>query len=557
MSKPYEPKLWRIDTSEDKSDDGEIDVVFVHGLMGSAWSTWTAGEGDSEFTWPIKLDDDLRLNVCPARVWVLDYNAPIRQKGPPKGLRQFFGWLSPALEEKIRGEQSDITLSLKQRAEYLCRGLLDGENRLGDRPIVFIAHSFGGLMVKAMLEREWVTRGDESRILRQTRAVTFLGTPHSGSALADVATTLSISLEEGAATLASALATALGGALVLGASRSVGESLARWVVGPSATVKSLSPDNPELYDLTQSYRRLAAEWSIETLSIYETRNYKVAIVVNRSSADPGVGEVLPAEGTDHATICKPSSTSSPVYHMVRQVILRAAAAAQRTTKRPVFDDIAHDILDTLRKGRFQELPAFLWEPREGRIDTGSKVREIADIKRDHDGSGNVAPNFRRRVAVEFFRICEEKLKAGKLHVSNADAMAAELSQFDVDKLILIALRKQMLANAIANARKLIVEQCAYIRSTYEPTLTVLYRAIDSLDKALTDELTLSLASELRLVRDAIAGRSRTEEKLDGDGVTRSRIDDLASKIDLMALASIRRGFLGSGWQDVQPGADVR
>src|SRR5262249_31443179 len=162
--------------------------------------------------------------------------------------------------------------------------------------------------------------------------VTFLGTPHSGSALADVAETLSIGVEKGAKTLASVLVTVLGGGpFVIGASGTVGEMLARRVVGPSDTVKSLSPDKPDLSDLTQSYRRLQAERSIETLSIYETRNYNVAIVVNRSSADPGIGEVFAAEGADHATICKPSSIDSPVYHRVRQVVLRAAVAAQRAT----------------------------------------------------------------------------------------------------------------------------------------------------------------------------------------------------------------------------------
>src|SRR5262249_25042046 len=210
-------------------------------------------------------------------------------------------------------------------------------------------------------------------------------------------------------------------------------------------------------------------------------------------------EVLAAEGADHATICKPSSIDSPVYHRVRQVVLRAAVAAQRATKRPVFDDAAHDILDALRKGRFKkQLPVFSWEPREGTGDTVSQiadlerdpkefgndgrepregtvdtVSQIADRERDRKEFGNKGRNLRRRVAVEFFRLCEEKLKAGKLNVSNADAMAAELSQFDVDKFILIASRKHILANAIADARKLIVEQCAYIRSTYEPTLTVL------------------------------------------------------------------------------------
>ncbi|MDF0674071.1 MAG: hypothetical protein P0120_06980 [Nitrospira sp.] len=188
----------------------------------------------------------------------------------------------------MRGEQTDIQLSLKQRAEFLCQGLLEGDDRLGDRPIVFVAHSLGGLMVKAMLEREWISRGDKSRILSQTKAVVFLGTPHSGSSLANLAETLAQGAISGTGMLGMALANSLGSPMSIPGD-SVGNKLAKWILGPSATTESLKDDNPELFDLMKSYRAISRERSIETLSYFETMNYMgVAIVVSQSSADPGL-----------------------------------------------------------------------------------------------------------------------------------------------------------------------------------------------------------------------------------------------------------------------------
>jgi hypothetical protein len=192
-SKSDEPALLLIGDTGNGVQFGEIDVVFVHGLLGSVDGTWTWKDPDTkeEFYWPLELWRDLDTKVCPAQVWVLGYNAPVRQVTFPKCVRKALKWLWPKAEEALRGEQSDIQLSLKQRAEFLCQGLLEGDDRLGDRPIVFVTHSLGGLMVKAMLEREWINRGDKSRILSQTKAVVFLGTPHSGSSLANMAETLS------------------------------------------------------------------------------------------------------------------------------------------------------------------------------------------------------------------------------------------------------------------------------------------------------------------------------------------------------------------------------
>lgn len=52
-----------------------------------------------------------------------------------------------------------------------------------DRPLIFVAHSLGGLIVKQALVEAWKTKADgRQRNLHQAcRAIIFFGTPHRGS----------------------------------------------------------------------------------------------------------------------------------------------------------------------------------------------------------------------------------------------------------------------------------------------------------------------------------------------------------------------------------------
>ena len=59
-------------------------------------------------------------------------------------------------------------------------------NRRGDpqRPIIFIVHSLGGLILKDALRRSWQAQShdkDLRKIYEATTAVVFMGTPHRGS----------------------------------------------------------------------------------------------------------------------------------------------------------------------------------------------------------------------------------------------------------------------------------------------------------------------------------------------------------------------------------------
>jgi len=63
-------------------------------------------------------------------------------------------------------------------------GLLEAKG-FGSKPIVFVAHSLGGLLVKQLL-RSGTELGNEywSRIIQYVRGCAFLATPHTGSGIA-------------------------------------------------------------------------------------------------------------------------------------------------------------------------------------------------------------------------------------------------------------------------------------------------------------------------------------------------------------------------------------
>ena len=133
--------------------DRVADVIFVHGLDGDARTTWHPKDRPDAF-WPAWLGED----VPAVGVWSLGYAVSAS------------AW---------KGH----TMPLADRATNVLDLLeLDG---IGRRPIVFICHSLGGLLVKQVLR----SAGDFGNpawkaIATQTKAIVFLSTPHSGADLA-------------------------------------------------------------------------------------------------------------------------------------------------------------------------------------------------------------------------------------------------------------------------------------------------------------------------------------------------------------------------------------
>ena len=103
---------------------GVLDVVLVHGLTGDLATTWTSrnsGDPAGDY-WPKWLCGDFP-NV---NVYTLGYPASLFEK-----------W---AKQEMNLYERAKATLECLASYEF------------GERPIVFISHSLGGLLVKQILK---------------------------------------------------------------------------------------------------------------------------------------------------------------------------------------------------------------------------------------------------------------------------------------------------------------------------------------------------------------------------------------------------------------------
>jgi hypothetical protein len=175
-------------------------------------------------------------------------------------------------------------MNLHERANNMLEQL--AAYGIGDRPIIMITHSLGGLLAKEMLRASnECTDAAWKRVVENTRLVAFLSTPHSGA-------TLGVVLKFFIPRLA------------------------------SGHVELLSNSSGFLTNLNQSYRELTAQRNIATVSYYETFKTKnIVLVVSEESADPGVSGTRPiAVEADHITICKPDSRNSFIYiSLVRHI----------------------------------------------------------------------------------------------------------------------------------------------------------------------------------------------------------------------------------------------
>jgi pimeloyl-ACP methyl ester carboxylesterase len=239
------------------------DVIFVHGLGGDPFSTWWFDAEKPKDSWPFWLAEDL----TDIAVHCLAYNA-----SPSK-------WLGSSMP-------------LVDRATNVLTRL-EAEG-IGGRPLFFVCHSLGGLVVKQVL-RSGLELGEAGwrEIVGNTRGVVFLATPHTGARLADYLG-------------------ALGKILRL-----------------SVSVRELEASAPALRDLNVWYRETAKNSGIETLAMFETRDTHGVRVVDEASADAGQG-VPRAIDADHFSICKPQTRSDLVYGAVRHFVARRLPQSKPT-----------------------------------------------------------------------------------------------------------------------------------------------------------------------------------------------------------------------------------
>jgi hypothetical protein len=127
--------------------------------------------------------------------------------------------------------------------------------------------------------REGLSTSTEFRaIVSSIRGVVFLATPHTGSDIASLITYLGVLMRTTVAT------------------------------------DELQAHAPALRDLNRWFRNNFSTIGVKVKVFFETQPLKGLMVVNASSADPGIANVTPIPvEANHVSICKPSKSTDPVF----------------------------------------------------------------------------------------------------------------------------------------------------------------------------------------------------------------------------------------------------
>lgn len=291
----------------------DCDIVFVHGLLGSVFKTWRQDEPtranqvpneeqiensqpDSSKSalwsrWMRSIgnaNEELKIKLnsigCYTRCWPRDWLAP--DLGSVRVLALNYqthlsDWLT---EHPIQHK------TIEQRASELLQELQ--EAGVGQRPVVWVSHSMGGLLVKQILKQS--TESDrESCLIRQTKGIVFYSVPHLGADLTHWPLKLS--------------------RLVL----------------PSEEVRTLQKNSPQLIRLHQDFHSIASKNKIEILSVSESLKSRIAArgLVFEAKLVANDANLFDRERSfvlqqDHFHICKPSSRNSLSYVLTAQFIRR-------------------------------------------------------------------------------------------------------------------------------------------------------------------------------------------------------------------------------------------
>ncbi|KAF1982271.1 hypothetical protein K402DRAFT_415046 [Aulographum hederae CBS 113979] len=131
------------------------DLILVHGLGGSSLKTWSWKRNPDLF-WPAWLKDEVDLSNI--RIFSFGYNANFAGQNSVYSIMDF---------------AKSLLLHMSTYSQ-------DGERPIGTHPIIFVAHSMGGLVVKKAYV---IGRGNSqySQMVSRVRAFMFMSTPHKGS----------------------------------------------------------------------------------------------------------------------------------------------------------------------------------------------------------------------------------------------------------------------------------------------------------------------------------------------------------------------------------------
>ncbi|KAI9855703.1 MAG: hypothetical protein M1813_009665 [Trichoglossum hirsutum] len=246
-----------------------VDIVAVHGLGGDWEGTWTDDNG---------------------KLWLRDFLA----RDIPAARVMSYGYNSTTVFSKAITDINDEAAMLLAR--------LDGKRREDEektRPIIFVAHSLGGIVVKKALVLAHERSSHYGDLLDSVHGCVFFGVPHRG---ADTAYWLNFA--------ASILKVAQ--------------------LGTGTNTNYLAPlqrNSAAFADISQQFIERGGPLQIRTfLEGEKTSGLKI---VDKASAQLGLPNEIAVTiaGADHRTMCRFSDAESQKYSLVKDALGRLVSAS--------------------------------------------------------------------------------------------------------------------------------------------------------------------------------------------------------------------------------------
>lgn len=238
------------------------DVIFIHGLKGNATTCWTAS---NNVYWPVLLFKHFPT----IDVWVYDYEADAST------------W------------HGGHAMFIEDRAINLLKML--SAKGIGSNKLIFVSHSYGGLLVKQLLLQATYEEANEAirNILENTCGIIFLGTPHEGHLWADKAILWS------------------------------------WIVPFTPILDELRANNEKIEQLHVAFFEVKKRFDFLCQSIYETK--KVTDLRGKGFIVPKIkaeGIILCFDefvscDCDHFEISKPKSDEAEIFVFTISFIVKA------------------------------------------------------------------------------------------------------------------------------------------------------------------------------------------------------------------------------------------
>ncbi|KAL8341906.1 hypothetical protein RB601_005287 [Gaeumannomyces tritici] len=255
--------------------DAKVDIVLVHGLNGEPKRTWAAK--DNGVYWPADLLPP-SLKGRHANILVYGYNADVYSNRKDKSPSDNF--------IHVHAQTLVAKLSIYRRSEETTRN-----------PIIWVAHSLGGILVKrALLYSNDLQNRDQEplrSIYVSTYGILFLGTPHTGSNLAVWGTVLQ----------------AMSDAVVPKGIFETESVLLRTLKKDNETLQAI---NNHFLDIYQRFRIHMVHENFKT----PIKGHKI-LVVDANSAGPQLpGVTYYGIDATHSGMCKYDSADAPGYRIV-------------------------------------------------------------------------------------------------------------------------------------------------------------------------------------------------------------------------------------------------